>query len=45
MLIITRAHGLHSTGFKDFLLKDQLFKNLSANGFEHPSEGKYKLFH
>ena len=31
--------GIHSTGFKDFLLKSELLKAIVDCGFEHPSEG------
>lgn len=31
--------GIHSTGFKDFLLKSELLKSIVDCGFEHPSEG------
>jgi ATP-dependent RNA helicase UAP56/SUB2 len=31
--------GVHSTSFKDFLLKPELFKAIENCGFEHPSEG------
>lgn len=30
--------GIHSTGFKDFLLKPELMKAIGDCGFEHPSE-------
>lgn len=30
--------NLHSTGFKDFLLKAELLRAISEAGFEHPSE-------
>jgi ATP-dependent RNA helicase UAP56/SUB2 len=30
--------GIHSTGFRDFLLKPELMKAISDCGFEHPSE-------
>jgi len=30
--------GIHSTGFKDFLLKPELMKSIVDCGFEHPSE-------
>lgn len=32
--------GIHSTGFRDFLLKPELLRAISDLGFEHPSEGK-----
>lgn len=32
--------GIHSTGFKDFLLKPELVRAITDSGFEHPSEGK-----
>lgn len=31
--------GIHSTGFKDFLLKPELSRAITDCGFEHPSEG------
>lgn len=31
--------GIHSTGFRDFLLKPELFRATADCGFEHPSEG------
>ncbi|KAJ4369187.1 Suppressor of the cold-sensitive snRNP biogenesis mutant brr1-1 [Neocucurbitaria cava] len=30
--------GIHSTGFRDFLLKDTLVRAITDCGFEHPSE-------
>ena len=32
--------GIHSSGFKDFLLKPELLRAVVDCGFEHPSEGK-----
>ena len=32
--------SMHSSGFRDFLLKAELLKAISDCGFEHPSEGK-----
>lgn len=34
--------GIHSTGFRDFLLKPELLRAIGDCGFEHPSEGKEK---
>ena len=34
--------GIHSTGFRDFLLKPELLRAIGDCGFEHPSEGKKK---
>lgn len=34
--------GIHSSGFKDFLLKPELLRAIVDCGFEHPSEGKKK---
>ena len=34
--------GIHSTGFRDFLLKPELLRAISDLGFEHPSEGEYR---
>jgi ATP-dependent RNA helicase UAP56/SUB2 len=31
--------GVHSTGFRDFLLKQELLRAITDCGFEHPSEG------
>jgi ATP-dependent RNA helicase UAP56/SUB2 len=35
--------GIHSTGFRDFLLKPELIRAITDCGFEHPSEGQSKL--
>lgn len=35
--------GIHATGFRDFLLKPELLRAIGDCGFEHPSEGSYKL--
>lgn len=32
--------GIHSTGFRDFLLKPELLRAIGDCGFEHPSEGQ-----
>ena len=31
--------GIHSTGFRDFLLKPELLRAITDCGFEHPSTG------
>jgi len=31
--------GIHSSGFRDFLLKPELLRAIQDCGFEHPSEG------
>ena len=31
--------GIHSTSFRDFLLKPELLRAIGDCGFEHPSEG------
>jgi ATP-dependent RNA helicase UAP56/SUB2 len=31
--------SIHSSGFKDFLLKPELLRAIMDCGFEHPSEG------
>ena len=31
--------GIHSSGFRDFLLKGELTKAIADCGFEHPSDG------
>lgn len=33
--------GIHSSGFKDFLLKPELLRAIVDCGFEHPSEGAF----
>ncbi|CAN7141352.1 unnamed protein product [Brassica rapa subsp. narinosa] len=33
--------GIHSSGFRDFLLKPELLRAIVDSGFEHPSEGKF----
>jgi len=35
--------GIHSTGFRDFLLKPELLRAIVDCGFEHPSEGACRL--
>jgi ATP-dependent RNA helicase UAP56/SUB2 len=35
--------GIHSTGFRDFLLKPELSRAIVDCGFEHPSEGTQLL--
>ncbi|TYH50560.1 DEAD-box ATP-dependent RNA helicase 15 isoform X2 [Gossypium hirsutum] len=30
--------GIHSSGFRDFLLKPELLRSIVDSGFEHPSE-------
>ncbi len=32
--------GIHSTSFRDFLLKPELQRAITDCGFEHPSEGQ-----
>ena len=36
--------GIHSSGFKDFLLKPELLRAIADCGFEHPSEGTIFYF-
>ena len=36
--------GIHSTGFRDFLLKPELLRAITDCGFEHPSEGQSWIF-
>ena len=33
--------SIHSSGFRDFLLKPELLRAIVDCGFEHPSEGKH----
>lgn len=35
--------SIHSSGFRDFLLKPEILRAIVDCGFEHPSEGKYNL--
>ncbi|KAI9891915.1 MAG: Suppressor of the cold-sensitive snRNP biogenesis mutant brr1-1 [Vezdaea aestivalis] len=35
--------GIHSTGFRDFLLKPELLRAITDCGFEHPSEASVHL--
>ena len=32
--------SVHSSSFRDFLLKPELLRAITDRGFEHPSEGK-----
>ena len=34
--------SIHSSGFRDFLLKPELLRAIVDCGFEHPSEGKIR---
>ena len=33
--------SIHSSGFRDFLLKPELLRAIVDCGFEHPSEGRF----
>lgn len=35
--------SIHSSGFRDFLLKPELLRAIIDCGFEHPSEGEGRL--
>jgi hypothetical protein len=37
--------SIHSSGFRDFLLKPELLRAIVDCGFEHPSEGKFSAGH
>lgn len=37
--------SIHSSGFRDFLLKPELLRAIVDCGFEHPSEGKFPFDH
>ena len=37
--------SIHSSGFRDFLLKPELLRAIVDCGFEHPSEGELISFH
>lgn len=32
--------SIHSSGFRDFLLKPELLRAIKDRGYEHPSQGK-----
>ncbi|KAK8278530.1 hypothetical protein V6Z11_D09G047700 [Gossypium hirsutum] len=34
--------GIHSSGFRDFLLKPELLRSIVDSGFEHPSEVQHE---
>ena len=34
--------GLHTAGFKEFLLKPEILRAITKNAFEHPSEGRHR---
>jgi len=34
--------SIHSSGFRDFLLKPEILRAIVDCGFEHPSEGDFK---
>lgn len=36
--------GLHTAGFKEFLLKPEILRAITKNAFEHPSEGSFGPF-
>mgnify|MGYP005983833535 FL=1 len=36
--------SIHSSGFRDFLLKPEILRAIVDCGFEHPSEGKHVYF-
>ena len=35
--------SIHSSGFRDFLLKPELLRAIVDCGFEHPSEGAHQM--
>ena len=35
--------SIHSSGFRDFLLKPEILRAIVDCGFEHPSEGKINV--
>lgn len=37
--------SIHSSGFRDFLLKPELLRAIIDCGFEHPSEGERCVFY
>ena len=43
LLALCRGYvGIHSSGFRDFLLKPELLRAIVDSGFEHPSEGVHR---
>lgn len=36
--------SIHSSGFRDFLLKPEILRAIVDCGFEHPSEGELKTY-
>lgn len=36
--------SIHSSGFRDFLLKPEILRAIVDCGFEHPSEGKWNEY-
>lgn len=37
--------SIHSSGFRDFLLKPEILRAIIDCGFEHPSEGMFSFSH
>lgn len=37
--------SIHSSGFRDFLLKPEILRAIVDCGFEHPSEGNTHIFY
>ena len=35
--------SIHSSGFRDFLLKPEILRAIVDCGFEHPSEGEFAI--
>jgi len=35
--------SIHSSGFRDFLLKPEILRAIIDCGFEHPSEGEFSV--
>ena len=46
-VLFPRGHyvGIHSSGFRDFILKPEALRAVVDCGFEHPSEGETVLKH
>lgn len=36
--------SIHSSGFRDFLLKPEILRAIVDCGFEHPSAGDFQMF-
>ncbi len=44
-MLTSRGHyvGIHTSNFRDFILKPEILRAVVDCGFEHPSEGEFGL--